>query len=60
MDPAIHDIIDFVGILIGIIGALFFWVRRCQADWREAAIKHGAGRYHPETGKFEWNDEDQP
>ncbi len=34
--------------------ALVFSAAKVLADQQKGAIDHGAARYHPTTGKFEW------
>lgn len=47
----------FVGLLTGItlvvLAGLLFGVHSEQM-WHREAIEHGAGRYNPTTGEFEW------
>lgn len=42
----------YIGMLVG-AGA-------CDSGWRERAIRHNAGRIHPLTKEFEWNNGDKP
>lgn len=48
------------GLLTGIVAAMvvmliiMFSATTPNMLWRAKAIEHGAARYHPQTGAFEW------
>lgn len=51
-------------VLITIMITAFFssMFTGCAYDsaWEADAIRNGAGYYHPETGRFTWNQRDDP
>lgn len=49
----------FTGLVVASVTAMsigWFTGHQIAETWASKAIEHGAARYHPTTGEFEWID----